>query len=181
MAPVDTMTIVEATLADAPAIAALHAASWRSAYRGMLPDAFLDGPIEGNRLEHWTHRMSLASPRRYVLSAVTHGRLFGCACVFAAADPEWGALLDNLHVAPDAKGRGIGARLLGGALEWVRATSRDDRMHLWVFDANEPARRFYDRQGGRVTGARTAEIIPGTQVAELRYAWETVVVDRRST
>ena len=42
--------IVVAASRDASAIAALHAESWRSAYRGLYPDEFLDGPILEERL-----------------------------------------------------------------------------------------------------------------------------------
>ena len=40
------MQIRLATLADAEAIAHVHAESWRTAYRGALSDAYLSGPID---------------------------------------------------------------------------------------------------------------------------------------
>ena len=49
--PTMDYAIVPANMEDAPAIAALHSESWRSAYRGLVPDAFLDGPVIDERLQ----------------------------------------------------------------------------------------------------------------------------------
>jgi hypothetical protein len=52
----------EAEAGDAAAIAALQVRSWRTAYRGIVPDAFLDGLAEDAWLERWTD--GLAGARR---------------------------------------------------------------------------------------------------------------------
>ena len=41
----NVITFRPATLADSQRIASLHTVSWRDAYRGILPDAYLEGPI----------------------------------------------------------------------------------------------------------------------------------------
>jgi len=56
-----------------------------------------------------------------------------------------GDLLDQLYVHPDAQGRGAGSALLDKAKE-----RRPDGFTLWVFQQNEPARRFYERRGFRL-------------------------------
>jgi hypothetical protein len=43
--------IRDASDCDLPAIARLHAASWMVAYRGILPDSFLDHDLEKNRAQ----------------------------------------------------------------------------------------------------------------------------------
>jgi ribosomal protein S18 acetylase RimI-like enzyme len=52
----DNITLRRAEAADIPRIAALHVASWRAAYRGILSDRFLDGPVEAERLAMWQGR-----------------------------------------------------------------------------------------------------------------------------
>ena len=44
-------------LAIAKQIAALHAASWKAAYRGLFADSYLDGDVEYERLRHWRQRI----------------------------------------------------------------------------------------------------------------------------
>ena len=53
-----------------------------------------------------------------------------------------GELLDHLYVHPGAQGQGTGATLLD-----VAKTRRPRGFHLWVFQKNEGARRFYERHG----------------------------------
>ena len=43
---------------DIDAIATLHAESWRTAYRGMFRDEFLDSNVFADRLEVWQQRLS---------------------------------------------------------------------------------------------------------------------------
>lgn len=50
--------------------------------------------------------------------------------------------LDQLYVAPEHAGRGIG----GVLLDLVKSL-RPGGFALWVFESNEPARRFYHRRG----------------------------------
>jgi GNAT superfamily N-acetyltransferase len=96
----------------------------------------------------------------------------GFVCSFGDDDPVWGALVDNLHVLPHAKGSGVGRLLLASAGQWAAGRYPGAGLYLWVFEANEPARRFYDRMGGVVV-ERVIEPNPagGGESLSLRYAW----------
>ena len=167
-------SLVPARVEDAAEIASLHADSWRTAYRGLLPDAFLDGPVDADRQRVWRARMVAPDPhRRFVVKAISDEGLAGFACVLLDAEPSWGALLDNLHVKPGLKGLGIGHRLFREARAWVAEHAPGERMHLTVIEGNLEARRFYDRQLGSVVERKTVEVITGVRLPILRYAWET--------
>jgi GNAT superfamily N-acetyltransferase len=58
-----------------------------------------------------------------------------------------------MWVRPDARGRGVGEALMNAAAGWARARGHA-AMYLWVAEANEPARRLYDRYGFIPTGDR---------------------------
>jgi GNAT superfamily N-acetyltransferase len=155
--------------ADAGTIARLHVRSWRSAYVGMLPQAFLDGPVGDELPALWRRRFSPEDDKRkIVLKAMHQGALVGFACVLPDADPSWGPLLDNLHVEPDAKRHGIG-RLLFDAVRAAAAPA--SALHLWVLEANEPARRFYERLGGEAVETTVVEVTPSVWVTQVRYLW----------
>jgi GNAT superfamily N-acetyltransferase len=49
--------------------------------------------------------------------------------------------IDQLYVLPEAQGRGVGSELLGIAQRSL------DRLQLWTFQRNAPARRFYEARG----------------------------------
>jgi len=70
--------------------------------------------------------------------AVDDGRIVGMASLSAT-------MLDHIYVHPDAQGRGAGSALMHKAKE-----RRPDGFTLWVFQQNEPARRFYERRGFRL-------------------------------
>lgn len=165
-------TILPAQPADAVAIATLHVESWRSAYRGLLPDAFLDGSVVEDRMNLWRERLNgAAEDRQLVLKAISRGALAGFVCVRLDDAPAHGPRLDNLHVKPELKGTGIGSLLFRAARDWVGQRVPGQPMHLWVIEGNVPARRFYDRHGGVVAEQRTLEVVPGILVPELRYVW----------
>jgi GNAT superfamily N-acetyltransferase len=166
------MTIRAAGLADAVAIAQLHTRSWQTAYRGILSDDFLQGPLSENRRALWHARLAESERAdRFVLVDEQGETIRGFACAFLAADPEWDCLLDNLHVVPDLKGQGLGRQLMSAVAERVWRSNRHGRLHLWVYEQNLAARRFYERLGGALTG-RHAELAPdGTEVNVIRYCW----------
>jgi RimJ/RimL family protein N-acetyltransferase len=42
--------------------------------------------------------------------------------------------------------------------------------YLWVFEDNERARRFYERQGWRADTVTKQDRVGGTQIVERRYS-----------
>lgn len=156
---------------DAEAIAALHARSWRENYRGSFTDAFLDGDLHGERLRVWRQRLDAPPGNQLVLLAVDGEELAGFVCAYGRHDPRWGSFIDNLHVARAAKGGGVGSALMRRAGAWLCAHYPGVGVHLWVLEANTPARRFYERLGGRSAETCTMETHGGAIVRSCRYVW----------
>ena len=164
----------EARANDAEGIALLHAKSWQSTYRGILRDEFLDNDAVQNRRMHWQERLTSPEKNQFVLLAEEGEFTKGFVCVIAKADAQWGALLDNLHVRPEIKGHGIGTSLLYKAGAWLQANFPQSGLHLWVFEANDPARRFYERLGATNQHREVEEVTGGGTAPSLRYVWARV-------
>ena len=62
------------------------------------------------------------------------------------------AAVVGVFVAPEARGRGVGRRLLASILDALRATGRVRRVHLDVTATQEAALRLYRGAGFRETG-----------------------------
>ncbi|HEX3912676.1 MAG TPA: GNAT family N-acetyltransferase [Steroidobacteraceae bacterium] len=175
------MSIRPAGPADAHAIAALHTHSWQLAYRGILRDDFLDGPLLENRRALWRERLTCAAQagRLVLIDEHTVG-ISAFACAFVNADPQWGTLLDNLHVSPKVKGQGLGRQLMREVAAWTLKEACP-RLHLWAYEQNLAARRFYERLGGVVTLRHTEPAPDGAQVNAVRYCWSDLsgLIDKR--
>jgi GNAT superfamily N-acetyltransferase len=166
-----TVTFREADPTDVALIAALHTESWRDAYRRMLPTTYLEGPIVDDRTSVWQQRLASSHPeRQLVLLALDGDALLGFVCVLLDEEPQWGACLDNLHVVSHYKGQGLGRQLFAKAAQWVSTVEPRWPLHLWVFENNYGARRFYDCLGGAII-ERQDKHIAGAEVPSLRYLW----------
>ena len=159
--------------ADAASIAMLHAESWRSAYRGIYADAYLDGPVHQERDRVWTARFAGPSDRIVILAeAPDRVEALGFCCIEPSAHPVWGSLIDNLHLRPGLGRRGLGRRILReAASRLTTGLHAATAMHLTVLEQNAPAVAAYERWGGReVERSRCRE--PDGQLHPIRrYAW----------
>jgi GNAT superfamily N-acetyltransferase len=144
-----------------PAIARLHAESWRSAYAGILPPDVLGAPLDRWLAAKWAPD---AVRGRAVLVAHSPGLpLAGFAALLP--DDGKGTLLDNLHVRPDLKGRGIGRALMAAA-----AARAAGPLRLEVFEANHAARAAYRAWGG-TEGPVFEDRILGVVVPAIAVSW----------
>ncbi|PWS36929.1 GNAT family N-acetyltransferase [Falsiroseomonas bella] len=158
-----------ARAADAGTIAALHLASWRDAYRGMLDDAFLDAEAPGAMAAHWQAVMARRPlPGVVLLAKLGHEAVGFCAAWKHGAT----AHVDNLHVRPGLRGAGIGRALIAEAA--TRLQSRGCAgADLRVFVGNAAALRFYRGLGARI-GPPEAGASFGQAVIERRCDWPDI-------
>lgn len=171
---VGMVLILPAHPEDAPAIAAVHVASWRAAYVGIVPQVVLDSLSEVQRTAQW--RRILSADLNWVLVARDGGRS-GRIVGFvqggrsrdqgaAAGDGEIGAL----YLAPMWRGRALGRALMAAATRRLAAEGMT-RLFVWVLAGNRPARRFYARLGGRPDQIQY-DVIGGKRLREVRYRWD---------
>lgn len=167
----DSLGFRIATQADAPGIAALHAASWRRAYRGMLTDEYLDGDLESERTSVWVERLTTPEPKQRVVLAEIGHQPVGFACAFGSEDPKLGTLLDNLHVSHEFQHQGVGAGLMMEIASWCQSELPGEGLFLWVLEPNLQARRFYEHLGATRVGEDVWQSPDGGAIPSLCYAW----------
>ena len=168
------MRIREAVPSDASDIASVHVRSWQAAYRGQLPDEFLDGLSVGEREAMWRSGLSDPGPWRGCFVAEDAGGRTVGFVAFGPARDEHGPLPADtgevyaIYVAPDAFGTGVGRELFARAGDALRERGFRTAV-LWVLESNEQARRFYEVAGWKPDGAVTTERIDCLNYPTVRY------------
>jgi ribosomal protein S18 acetylase RimI-like enzyme len=160
-----------ATLEDAEEIAEVHVASWRWAYRGLMPSEVLDGLSRDRRRDMWRSLLSVPDPRSVVLVAVQDGAIVGFASAGSARDARSSTTSEvfAIYLLEHATGRGIGRRLFEDLLRRLRELGYT-RATLSVLATNALARRFYEAAGWKVDGAEDGYEVGGVRLPEVRYA-----------
>jgi ribosomal protein S18 acetylase RimI-like enzyme len=159
----------EAIAVDAAAIADLHADSWRRHYRFAYPASFFDSSLDEDRLAVWTERLS--KPEGTHTLVAEQSGLVGFVHVVFDGDPEWGALVDNLHVRHDQQRSGIATHLMRSAAVEVVTAAPGVGLYLWVLEHNTRAQAFYDAIGGHPAGVRDVDPPACPGVRGIRYVW----------
>jgi GNAT superfamily N-acetyltransferase len=172
---VEGITIRKATLEDAAEIANVHINSWREAYRGLLPQEFLDErPLNfKNRYELWKRVTQNSEQVTLVAESTDHG-IVGFVNGTHGRDKEkkdWCEVW-CIYLLKKYHGKKIGFNLLKQYFN-AHIEKGFSKGYLWVLDDN-PTIKFYERAGGKYDGKDKEDKIAGQKVKELMYEWENI-------
>jgi ribosomal protein S18 acetylase RimI-like enzyme len=154
---------------DAEAVERLRLAGWQTAYRGIIPDEYLDSlAVDVPRRRR--HLETLPEGFRNDV-AIADGCVIGWVSAGPCRDPDrpgpqHGEIF-ACYVHPGWWRKGTGRLLVEHVLGVLAEDGRDD-VTLWVLEANDRARRFYAAFGFAPDGTRKLLDV-GEAVPELRY------------
>ena len=171
--------------ADAAAIGAVHVATWRTVYPGVLPDGYL---ASLSTLRHAAGYEAAIGARRHghaVFVAVAKGgdapagqeeaeggTIIGFVSGGRSRRPQVGeGEIETLYLLDDYRDRGIGRRLMRAMAAHLAAIGCRSAM-LWVLQDN-PTRWFYQRLGGRLA-ARESIRFAGQSLEQLAFTWDPI-------
>ena len=161
-----------ATPDDAAEIARVHVATWRSAYRGLLPDDFLASLSETHYTERWQRVIGEGSSRVFVVDDTGGVAGFASGGRERAGETGFAGELYALYVLEEAQRHGHGRDLVRAVAGALRDLHLPD-MIVWVLRDNSPARAFYEHLGG--TYVRAQPITIGTTtLEEVSYGWRSL-------
>ncbi|MGH7938426.1 MAG: GNAT family N-acetyltransferase, partial [Bryobacteraceae bacterium] len=142
---------------DAEAIAEVHVATWRAAYRGQVPDAVLDTLDISARSTFW--REALSGFHR-IFVAESDSVVVGFCSLIPSRDAESDssavAEIAALYVLPEHWRCGAG-RALCSTVFSAAVTAGFSSIILWVLTTNSLAIRFYEAQAFQRDGATKSE------------------------
>ena len=164
------LSIRAAEVRDADAIGVVHVRAWQQAYRGVMPDEYLDELSADDRGKMWTEHLT-RTELPPLLVAELDREVVGFA-VFGAerSGPEergagelFAINLDPLHW-----GKGIGRALLREATAALSGLGFAEAI-LWVVPENVRARSLYEAEGWTEDGGLARDEVLGVTVNEVRY------------
>ncbi len=154
-----------AGLEDASAIAEIRVASWRAAYRDLLPAELLAG-LRVEDGERRICRLMVDGRQRFWLLE-DGGSALGFAD-FGLGEQPGVAELRACYLRREAWGLGLGRRLMARLLRDMIEKGYHGAS-LYVMEGNRRARRFYEAAGWRAEGGSVERLRGGRRCRDLRY------------
>jgi len=149
------------------AISRIFEESWKYAYRGIVPQDYLDSIPKGR----WVKRLDI--PGWYTMVCIENGEYIG-TCSFCKSRfenyPDLGEII-SIYFLPDYMGKGYGKQLLKTVLDELKKQGFAE-VFLWVFEENSRARQFYEGCGFSCTDEYLDDTIGGKNLREVRYLYK---------
>lgn len=144
---------------DFHAVAQLYYDTWQDAYRGLVPQAYLDSLTP----ETWHPEKH----QKTTLLATMDDRIVGVCSFGAARDSAYQGIgeLRSLYVHPVAQHLGIGRALLQGAV--ARLTEQYRSCYLVVLEKNVRAIALYESEGFKITSDKRSQQTPFGALQEI--------------
>lgn len=156
---------------DIPGMARVHVETWKTTYRGIVSDRYLDHlSVEwdlGRGFGSWV-RQPPSGWKEFIAErdAVVVGFAGGGAC--QDAQTGFSGELGVIYVLREHQRAGIGRALVRAVVDHLRSTGRTD-MLVWVLKEN-PCRAFYEKIGGTLAQERVVGVA-GEKHPEVGYGW----------
>lgn len=135
---------------DIPSIALINAQSWRTTYRGIIAQDFLETITPDQQLPRAKRLVESPDLDCLVAKNKQTGKIAGFACFGKNREPKVDAdsELQAIYLLEEYQGQGIGKLLFDHGIKELKAKFRQ-KMMVSVFEENKLARNFYERQGGK--------------------------------
>jgi ribosomal protein S18 acetylase RimI-like enzyme len=149
--------------------------SWRSTYRGLVSDDFLDNLRLEERTARWQQRLADATAGEFAYVAqLPSGEVvgFGSGVPFTQDHPDYHSELRALHIIPSHQRSGLGRRLTSHVAKHLHDMGINN-MLVWVLTGNDAACRFYERLGAVYVTDRVEEFAGGS-IPEVAYGWPDI-------
>jgi len=166
-------TIRKAQGKDAAALGHIQVTSWRSAFRDIASDEYLDQMVsEEHQANDW--KDIIADAEQVVYVAELDNEPVGYAWAHREDDEslEWDAELISMHILPESKRMGLGRRLFAATARNLREQGCQS-VYLWVLEKNQPSRKFYEALGGELAGEHQIEL-GDRLLMEVAYGWKVI-------
>lgn len=161
----------EAEVKDAHEIAKIHVKTWQCAYKGIIPDSYLNELSVKKKTEGWRERLSNKKSESKTYVVELNNKVVGFVSVGPCRDndlPSNVGELWSIYVDQNNIGKGIGTLLHNSALDYLRNLKFQEAI-LWVITLNEKTRKWYESKGWKVEGKTAVDSMEDFTLHKTRY------------
>lgn len=168
------MKIKKASEEDIKAVARVYIDSWKTTYRDLVPDDYLDTLSYEDAEQKWIDFLNNENEPFIFIAMNDLGEIIGFASGKSIDGGHFHGELYSLYLLQECRGLGIGRQL-------VSAIGKDFKekdiasMLVWVMEKNKSGVGFYKRLGGKESLHRKSEF-GGVVVNDVAYGWKDVSV-----
>lgn len=174
--PSASVKVRRAVPGDLAGMTRVHVDTWKTTYRGIVPDERLDRMTYESDLAGGFGRWLSKPPEGQAhFAAVTErGEIVGFAVCGPnrEADPEFTGELGAIYILKAHQGHGVGTALVREVARHLLNIGRTT-MIVWVLEEN-PYRRFYEHLGGVAVRKKSESHLGGSPLPEIGYGWKDI-------
>jgi GNAT superfamily N-acetyltransferase len=154
------MIVRPATESGVPAIARIHVDTWRTTYKGLIAQDYLDSLSYEQKEAQWLSGIRKNDPATCRLVAESDGRVIGIAIAGSKRPDQWPDVTSELYamyVPDDQQGRGVGSKLYAHVVDFLKS-QRHEKMLIQVLKGNDKTISFYESRGAVLVGEGQVEL-----------------------
>ncbi|WP_210469293.1 GNAT family N-acetyltransferase [Sporosarcina sp. 6E9] len=163
------MIIRKADSKDIPGIAKVHVDSWRTTYKGIVPDTYLNNLTYESREQIWKHGIET---NHVYIAEDENGLIVGFATGGKECTGKYEAYKGELYaiyLLERQQGKGLGQKLFKSVVDDLK-DHKLNSMLIWALEEN-PACLFYENLGGKKIDTTEIEI-DGQEFSEIAFGWD---------
>lgn len=168
------MQIRHANEQDAAGIANVHVNSWKTTYKGIMDDSFLENLSAADRIEGWRRKLAnMPEDEQLLVIADEFGQVYGFMSYGTEREQKISdeGELYAIYLLKEIQGMGWGRELFARLKEFLQKKGYRSLL-VWVLEGNS-AEHFYKHMGGQER-RRKEIVIGGKTHTEVALLWSSI-------
>nr|UWI51934.1 GNAT family N-acetyltransferase [Clostridioides difficile] len=164
------MEIRKAVIDDVEDISEIYAQSWKTAYKGIIPQDYLDNLKNDFWVE--TFKDLIENNKITAKMVFDNKKSIGCIAYGNSRDDtlkDWGEIV-SLYLLPQYFGKGVGNEIFQSAIDDMKLAGFSN-IYLWVLEENQRARKFYEKHGFYCNNDIYTVKIMDKKINDIRYIY----------
>lgn len=168
------MEIRKASKEDLKQVSRVYVDSWRTTYRGLVPDDYLKELSYEEAEKRWIDFSDNENEPFIYVAINDEGKIIGFASGKSIDEKNFDGELYSLYLLQECRGLGVGRQLVSAIAKHFKEKGIYSMM-VWVMKQNKSGLGFYERIGGKEYIHRISTF-GGTKVEDVAYGWQDISV-----